>query len=153
MKKKYVLLASIILTISTVFSSVAMAAALDPNAAVAENPPMRASAYIVSYTAVISKVGTATVNIDYSITAPGVMTSIGANSIVIFEKAGTTWSAVKTFSYPSTLGLRTSNSCIHTSSVQYAGVSGRQYYAVITFYSGNNSGSDTRELTTTTMTL
>lgn len=118
-----------------------------------EIAPMRASEYIRSYEPAISaKSGTVTVS--FSIDGTGTMTSIGARYIYLYEISGNSTTLVKTFRYTDNLysHILGSNSRWHSSSVSYQGVSGCQYYAMVSFYAANSSGSDSALSTTRTIT-
>jgi len=141
MKKKLFRIVALIIMLGTIASTTANAA------------PISASEYISSYAAVTTKSGTK-LTVTYSVDGNTLMTSIGASKITIYEKNGSAaWKVVKTFSYPATTGLRSSNAASHYSSVTYTGVAGRQYYAVVEFYAGNSTGSDTKTSSTNTVTL
>lgn len=80
------------------------------------------------------------------------MKTIGIKTVKIYSSSGTN---VATYSY-TTKGyeyLMGSNTGRKTASVSYTGVSGRSYYAVVTFYASDGSGSDSRTHTTKTITL
>lgn len=100
----------------------------------------RASDYIRSTEPEISA-SNGKVTVDFSIYATGVMSSVGAKKIVIYTSTGT---PVKTYSYTNTnySYLMASNKLSHSASVTYDGTPGTSYYAEITFYAGNSSGSD-----------
>ena len=107
------------------------------------------NAYISSMTGALSKSGD-TVNVHFTIYATGTMTSIGASCIRLYTSDGS-W--VKTFvptSYSSMLG---SNCVIYSGTVSYDGTDGTTYYAVITGYAKNSSGSGTMSYTTASLTL
>jgi len=144
MKKRLLSIVSAILIVSTLLSTVAIATMA---------PPTRSSAYINAYAKTLSA-SDKKLTVTYSIIGCGVMTSIGASSIKIYEKNGTAaWTVVKTFSYPSDSSLRSSKTTVHASTVTYTGTAGRQYYAEIVFYAGNSNGSDTRTVTTSIVTI
>jgi hypothetical protein len=136
MKRRLFKFISVFVVISVICSVAAVSAAA------------RASDYIETYSASISRSGT-TVTVNYAIIGTGSMTSIGASSIVIYRNGV----SVATFSYPTVSALRSSNTFTHDSNVYYTGTSGNTYYAVITFYAGNSSGSDTRTITTSSVRL
>ena len=80
------------------------------------------------------------------------METLGIQSIKIYSGNGI---QLATYSY-TTKGyeyLMGSNTGRKTASVSYTGVSGRSYYAVVTFYASDGSGSDSRTHTTKTITL
>ena len=139
MRKRVLTLAISFILICSLFTSLALAATL------------RASKYISSYNAVIYSSGNE-ITVDCSITGTGRMKTIGIKSVKIYTSSGTN---VATYSY-TTDGyeyLMGSDTGRKTASVSYTGVSGRSYYAVVTFYVSDGSGSDSRTHTTKTITL
>ena len=92
------------------------------------------------------------VTVDCTIVGTDEMKTIGIKTVKIYSSSGTN---VATYSY-TTKGyeyLMGSNTGRKTASVSYTGVSGRSYYAVVTFYASDGSGSDSRTHTTKTITL
>lgn len=105
-----------------------------------------ASAYINAVWAqAIGSDGTVTVN--FSITATGTMTSLGATEIQIRNSSG---SVVKAF-YPSTTGGMTgySRSYYQSSVTWYNATAGAKYYAVVYYQATNSSGGDSSSYVTT----
>lgn len=114
-----------------------MAATGDADGSIAEP---QASNYIHVYSGSISNNGGA-VTVSFSIGGTGTMSSIGAQRIVIKNSSGST---VKTFHYYTTTGMMGYNTFAHGGSVTWTGGSASaKYYAVITLYAANSSGSDT----------
>ena len=133
MRKRVLTSAISFILICSLFTSFALAATL------------RASEYISAYNAVIYSV-------DCTIVGTDEMKTIGIKTVKIYSSSGTN---VATYSY-TTKGyeyLMGSNTGRKTASVSYTGVSGRSYYAVVTFYASDGSGSDSRTHTTKTITL
>ncbi len=139
MRKRVLTSAISLILICALFTSFALAATL------------RASKYISSYNAVIYSSDNE-ITVDCSITGTGRMKTLGIKSVKIYTSSGTN---VATYSY-TTDGyeyLMGSDTGRKTASVTYTGVSGRTYYAVVTFYASDGSGSDSRTHTTKTITL
>lgn len=107
------------------------------------------SEYIESAIASISKSGN-TLYVTFTVLGTGTMTTLGASSVKIYTSGG---SLVKTFWGSSTPSLQGSNQKSYTGSVSYEGTSGTTYYAVVTAYAKNSSGSDTLKRTTASITL
>ena len=114
-----------------------------------EIEPHRASEYLLSYAVIMSAPHgqTGVLEIVITVTAAGYMTSVGATSVKIYEENGT---LVKSVTGTSSNGLLH----LHTAA-GYAGsyifdevVSGESYYAEVTVYAGNSTGSDSRTVTT-----
>lgn len=107
------------------------------------------NAYIESVIASASKSGN-TVYIMFTTVGTGIMTSIGASRIDLYTSDG---SLVKTFyssAYATMLG---SNRGSYSGTVSYPGTSGKTYYAVVTAYAANSTGSGTETLTTKSITI
>lgn len=105
------------------------------------------NSYIKSFAASITASNGA-VTVNFITKGTGVMTSIGASTIKIYAVGGST--PVKTFYSSSTPSMLGSNRISYSSSVTYYGNSGTSYYAVVTHYAANSSGSGTQTYTTGT---
>ena len=75
------------------------------------------------------------------------MTSVGATSVKIYEENGTLVKSVTGTSSNGLLELHTAGGFAHAYVFDEA-VSGESYYAEVTVYAGNSTGSDSRTLTT-----
>lgn len=135
-------------TIKIVLLVLILAAAFSFPAFAAES---RANQYIDSTWAYIEKNGNGKITIYFSVNATDTMTTLGASRIRLYKEDGT---VAKTFLYTNDdySDMVTSNNCYYESSVTYNGKSGERYYAVVTFYAKNNSGSSTVSYTTATIT-
>lgn len=139
MRKKERRIVTIVLVLAVVLSTFAFATDTDI-------APM-ASYYIMGYRASIVPTGNGNMNIEFSVVGTGTMTKLGAKEIRIYTGNGT---LVKTLTY-STLGYGSMmgyNTAKHTSSVSYSGIYCQNYYAVVTFYATDGSGSDVIPYTT-----
>ena len=135
------LLAMLLIT-ATVFCMIVPVSAANGDDGVAP----AASAYInVVWAEAIGDDGS--VRVNFSITATGKMTSLGATYIEIRNSAGT---PVKGF-YPSTTsGMMGSNKSYYSSNVVWNNATpGAKYYAVVYYAASNSSGHDTAVYTTT----
>lgn len=112
---------------------------------------LRASEYISSYKAVISSAGDGDVTVECSIVGTGRMKTIGIQSIKIYSGNGV---KLTTYSYttPGYEYLMGSDTGYKAASITYSGVSGRSYYAIVTFYASDGNGGDSRSYTTVTIT-
>jgi len=111
-----------------------------------------ASNYLQSYVSTIKAEGNDKILIGFSVIGTGYMTSIGVKEIEVQKKVGSSWEydrTLKSSSYPS---LLTSNSDFHTEQIRITGVAGTQYRAILTFYAGNSTGSDSKNQTSSTAT-
>ncbi len=100
----------------------------------------RASQYFNEYYCGISTDG-GKIKFDLTVSGRSVMSKIGASSIAIYKSDG---SYVTTL-YASSKGneeMMSSNTRFHYGSASYSGQAGVTYYAIITFYASNSSGSD-----------
>lgn len=108
----------------------------------------RASEYLKHYEATLSSGGSSgELRLNFDVTATGKMTSMGIEKIIIYKANG-----VEAANIDGTTrnGLLVSNTFRHKSSYTYTGTPGTSYYAVVTFYAGDGSGSDSKEYTTGT---
>ena len=107
----------------------------------------RESYYIRKTSGVIAGVGNGEIGVDFSILAKRDMDSIGATKITLYT---TTDDYVDTIEYTDDgYGyMMTSGQMYHNARVYFDCVPGESYYAVITFYAGDNTGGDTDILTT-----
>lgn len=107
----------------------------------------RASAWFTGYGASIVASGNGKINVEFRVVGTGTMTMLGVSYIHIYKSDGTRVAKILS----STKGneyMMKSNTAFHTGSVPYSGVAGQKYYAVVTFFAKNSSGSDTRSYTT-----
>lgn len=140
--KKFIRLLSLLLILTIGLSSAAGAVCAT------EATPL-SNAYINSVRASVSKSDN-TLYISFTVYGTGIMTSVGASCIKLYTSDG---SLVKTFyssAYPTMLG---SNRGAYTGTVSYPGTSGKTYYAVVTAYAANSTGSGTENYTTGTVTI
>ena len=126
---------SLLLVVATVVCMIIPVAAAEGDNGVAP----AASAYISGvWASAVGSNGTVTVN--FSITATGTMTSLGATEIRIKNSAGTT---VKVFQPSTTGGMTGYNRGYFQSAVTwYNATPGSKYYAVVYYQATNSSGGD-----------
>lgn len=125
--------------------SVSAAAAYDPP----DSPD--ASYYIAAYSANVLNGGNGNIKVVFSVTGTGVMSSIGASAISIYKSNGTYVTTIYYFSSGRS-GMMGSNRMYH-SDTESIYVGAGSYYAVITFYAGNSSGSDSKTAQTSVRTV
>lgn len=111
----------------------------------------RASAWLSGYSASLVASGDGIITIKFRVVGTGTMTKLGASTIDIYKSNGT---FVKTISYTASGNgyMMGYNTAYHSGSVPYSGTAGQKYYAVVTFYARDNSGSDDRSYKTSTTT-
>ena len=108
------------------------------------------SQYIVSTTATATGGnGSGYIKVSFSITGKTTMTDIGATKIEIKNSSGNTVYTFTSTEYPSLMG---NNRGYYSSSAKLYCVANQTYYAVVTFYAGNSSGSDSFDYTTNSVT-
>lgn len=91
--------------------------------------------------------------VEFDIGATHTMTELGATEIVIKEKQSDgSYKSVKTFTRYNTSGLIEKNSSCAYAEVSYSGKSGTKYYAIVTLYAKDSSGSETMYQSTNTIT-
>lgn len=107
----------------------------------------RASAWLSGYSASIEASGNGIITIKFRVVGTGTMAKLGVSTIDIYKSNGT---FVKTISYTASGNgyMMGYNTAYHSGSVPYSGVAGQKYYAVVTFYARDSSGSDYRSYTT-----
>lgn len=106
------------------------------------------SLYIDFYVAGMTAGSNGKVTVSYHITGTGTMDQIGAISITIYENG----TAVKTYSSSTTVGMMSSNTFIHASTITYSGTVGKSYSAYVTFQAGKNGGWYNRGMDTNSVT-
>lgn len=111
----------------------------------------RASAWLSGYGASVVASGNGKIKVEFTVVGTGTMAKLGASIIYIYKSDGT---RIATISH-ATEGneyMMGYNTAFHSGSVPYSGVAGQKYYAVVTFYAKNSSGSDYRNYTTSITT-
>lgn len=113
---------------------------------------VQSSLYLSDYNAWVTASGSGSVEVGYSVNATRTMTSIGATKIVIQQKSGSSWVAVKTYYSSTTSKLLASNTNSMAGCITYNGTSGNTYRAIVTVFAGNSSGSGSATVTTGSVT-
>lgn len=109
-----------------------------------------ASLYLDNYVAVLYKGarGTGKIDIDFDVTATEYSDYVGVSKIEIYRSDG-----IKTTIFGSVdNGLLREDALGLAVTYTYSGVSGKSYYAVLTFYAERDGGSGTKTFTTNTVT-
>lgn len=111
----------------------------------------RASGYLSSYSASVEVEGEGSISVSYLVFATSVADEVGAEKIVIQRKDGLFWNTVKTYE-STTMSESLGYKCLFKDGkVTYHGSSGYQYRAIVTVYAKIGSGSDSRIVTTSTV--
>ena len=137
--KKTMRVIAVVLVLISVLSTPAHAETIEP----------RASDYIFSYFAQILPQGDGEIKIDFTITATGEMSQLGATLIEVYDANG---GCVKTFRRINYSNMIEYNTFYMRSNLTYYGTAGTQYYAKITFYAKNSNGYDSKTYYTQTKT-
>ena len=138
MKKHFVRILSILLAFSFTFC--------------VAHASTRASQYIYKYDA-LSVASDETITVYFEISGTSVMSKIGASTIVIERYNGNDWDPVRTFSSGSTTGMTGSSVKSYSGSVAYDATVSGSYRAVVTVFTTLNGGTDSRTVTTNTVTV
>ena len=138
MKKRFLSLGLVLTLMLTLCGGMALAA--EP----------RASLTLSCYTAGVSKGDNkGEIDISYDVKASQKADEVGVTSIEIYESDGT---YVTTITGTVANGLLRTNATRHISTYTYEGTSGVTYYAEVTVYAKVGSDSDSRTVTTPTVT-
>lgn len=132
----------IVLMISVLSTSV-----LTANASGLSSNGLKASRYINSCNAQITTGSSGKILLDGSVIGTNVMDTIGVQTLIIQKYQSGSWVNVTSWS-----DLYDYNSASSAFSATYYGSVGTQYRAVITFYASLSGGSDSRIMTTTSVT-
>lgn len=118
-------------------------------AAVPETVAPAASDYLVSYTTYICSIGNGVLQIWFRVTGTGDMENLGALDIRLYESTdNSNWYWVDTFSYEDYPHMLSHDDSHHMSFVEYQGVVGRYYKALVTIWSGGDTEGDARYMWT-----
>lgn len=111
-----------------------------------------ASHYLDYYSATADTGKSGNVIVNFDVNATRVMDSVGASYIVVQEYSNGTWKGVGSYFGSTSNGMLASNTNSTVGSITYTGTSGKQYRALVTVYAGKSAGSDSRTVTTNTVT-
>ena len=115
----------------------------------------RSSLYLSCYRAWLTPVSGAKLNVNVDVQAVDYMDDVGSTKIVIYESddGGSSWENVRTYYSALEDNMLVQDSVIYyDTAVVHQGTSGYKYYAVVTVYAGDSTGSDTRDYVTPTVT-
>lgn len=115
----------------------------------------RSSLYLSAYRAWLTPKSGAKINVTIDVQAVGDMDSVGALDVTIYESSdgGSTWhddAIYYSALFPELLDHDTY--WYYETPLSYQGTAGNKYFAVVTVYAGDSTGSDSREYTTPTVT-
>lgn len=115
----------------------------------------RSSLYLSMYRAWLTPVSGEKINVNVDVQAVDDMDNVGSTKIVIYESAdgGVNWSKARTYYSALEDNMLDQNTYIYyDTAVVHQGTAGYKYYAVVTVYAGDSTGSDTRDYVTATVT-
>jgi len=105
------------------------------------------SQYISSCSATITPGTNGLIELNCSVIGTGIMSTIGVKTIQLQKYVSGTWTSVKTWS-----DYFNYNNIQASFYASYQGTVGSQYRAIATFYAENQNGSDSRIVTTSSVT-
>lgn len=110
---------------------------------------LRASEQIKSYSATLARKSNGDLNLTFSITTNGTMSTIGLSSVEIQRSSSSGWISEYTYTASNTPSLQGSNRSVYQNFLTHTpDYPESSYRAIVTFYVKNDSGSTTRQLTT-----
>lgn len=115
----------------------------------------RSSLYLSYYRAWLTPVSGAKINVNVDVQAVDYMDDVGSTKIVIYESddGGSSWENVRTYYSALEDNMLDQDTVIYyDTAVVHQGTDGYKYYAVVTVYAGDSTGSDTRDYVTPTVT-
>ncbi|MCI9467881.1 MAG: hypothetical protein HFG45_01070 [Oscillospiraceae bacterium] len=131
--KKHIRLLSVILALALTFSMIPLANAVE----------QRGSDYFAASGVQAFAEGGGKVLIEFDIAATDMMDEIGASKIRIYEQQPNgTYSNVHTYTRDDD-GMMFTNDCFAYGDIYYQGISGRKYYAAVSMYCKDSTGSET----------
>lgn len=114
----------------------------------------RASKYIAAYSGILWQNSKGGLSVNFEIESTTFMTSLGASQVRFQVKENGTWTDLVTHTSSTNSSLLASDVAVHFATITYdKPVVGKTYRAVVSFYAKNASGSDSRVLTTNTVTV
>lgn len=137
MKRKY---------FRNIVAMVCCLAMLSCTAFAAEVSENRASAQIVSYFISVST-DPGQISVEFSVTGTGTVDKLGCESIYVYAKQDSRWRLVEAW-VEDDEGMSCSNTFVHSNAIFCNGTAGVEYKVVVTIFSENSLGRDTRSETT-----
>lgn len=112
----------------------------------------RASDQIDSGWAIAQASSDGQILVEFEVTGTGMMSKLGANLITLYEKRTNSWRPVKTLAASDYPEMFTTNSRSYNKVVPFNGISGRQYYATVSVFASDASGTDYKTYTSNVVT-
>ena len=103
----------------------------------------RGSVYFSAHSVSATPIGNGKIAFEFDVLATHTMTELGANYISVYrQNSNGTTTLMRTYNQSNTSGLYTTNSNNWCGGVNYTGTVGNKYFAVISLYCENASGSE-----------
>ena len=107
----------------------------------------RASAQIALYNMKVTPI-TDALSVYFSVTGPGVVDKLGCESIYIYQLIDTRWVPIPDhYRDEDDTGMSSKNTYDHTNSIRFSSERDVPYKVVVTIFSENSKGRDTRSET------
>ena len=106
----------------------------------------RASAQISAYFIEVTT-DPGRINVEFSVTGTGTVDKLGCESIYVYAKQYSRWRLVEAW-VEDDKGMSKSNTFVHSNAIFCNGTAGVEYKVVVTIFSENSLGRDTRSETT-----
>lgn len=119
----------------------------------AENQSItRASDYLNYYSVYVLARSGGKVIIEFEVDGVESMDSVGVSRLVIQEKKDGKWTSLPTIWGSISNGLTSESTTIHSGNYTHEGTAGVEYRAIATVYAEKDGGSDSRTITTNSVT-
>lgn len=115
----------------------------------------RSSLYLSRYRAWLTPKTGAKINVTIDVQAVDYMDYVGSTKVVMFESTdgGSTWDDVRTYYSALEEGMLVEDDVLYYDTpISHQGTSGYKYYAVVTVYASDSTGSDSKTYVTATVT-
>ena len=115
----------------------------------------RSSLYLDAYRAWLTPKSGAKINVTIDVQAVDYMDSVGALEVIIYESSdgGSSWENVRTYASALNPDLLAHDTYLYYDTpISHQGTAGYKYYAVVTVYAKDSTGSDSKENQTYTVT-
>ena len=115
----------------------------------------RSSLYLSGYRAWLTPESGAKIDVTIHVQAVDDMDYVGATTVKIYESSdgGSSWTRVRTYLSALEEGMLVEADVLYYDTpISHQGTEGYKYYAVVTVYAEDSTGSDSREYQTTTVT-
>jgi len=115
----------------------------------------RSSLYLDAYRAWLTPKTGAKINVTIDVQAVDYMDYVGSTKVVMYESTdgGATWDDVRIYLSALNEGMLVEDDVWYFDTpISHQGTAGYKYYAVVTIYASDETGSDSREYQTTTVT-